>query len=418
MRANSIVRNIVLIWIGWALVILAFQHWIGARLDLSGPDKVLFWTAAETTAGSQDDKPYLNDQFLNEQVAWDSEFYLSIATLGYDDLAVRGIPSDFAWGFRQQFCRPGAEVECTSLSYAFFPLYPWLTRIVTFPLRVLPLTSIAHSTLAAVIVSLLGALGAMLALYFMARDSLGEEGGLRAAFYLLIFPSGFFMAQVYPEGLFLGLTFGALAFLLARKWGWSALLAALAVWTRPGGALLLLPMAMVWVKDKAWQGNWKSVIRSGLAALSPALSFGVWSLTPFAKNFYLVEALFFGRGLLAVKQSLDAWKGALMLFSSGNMQSRVYYSLEFAAILLALVTCILLFKQQPEISLFGLAMIVFAFTSGAAQGMLRYVLTSPALFWMLAKWGKQPAFDRVWSIACILVMGMGAILFSFNFWVA
>ncbi len=61
---------------------LAFQGWIGARLDLKTPDHALFWTPAETTPGSQDGKPYLNEPFLNEQVAWDSEFYLSAATHG------------------------------------------------------------------------------------------------------------------------------------------------------------------------------------------------------------------------------------------------------------------------------------------------------------------------------------------------
>jgi Gpi18-like mannosyltransferase len=418
MKVNLSLRNIVLIWLGWALVMLSFQHWIGARLDLVRPDHALFWTPAETTAGSQDGKPYLNDSFLNEHVAWDSEFYLSVATLGYDDPAVRGVPADFKWGFRQQPCTPGLDEDCTALSYAFFPVYPWLTRLLAFPLRLIQMTPIARATLAAVSISLLGALGAMLALYSMTRGSLGEEGGVRAAFYLLIFPSGFFLAQVYTEGLFIGLTFGALAFLQARKWGWTALLAVLAAWTRPGGALLLLPMIMVWVNDKAWQGDWKSVLGRGLAAFSPALSYGLWSLTPLAERFFLVEKLYFSRRLLAIDQSLAAWKQALMAFTMDNPQAKFYYALEYAAVLFGFIACILLFKRSPEISIFGLAMIVFAFTSGAAQGMVRYVLAAPPLFWVLADWGRRPAFDRVWSLASILLMGMQAMLFSFDFWVA
>jgi Gpi18-like mannosyltransferase len=87
------------------------------------------------------------------------------------------------------------------------------------------------------VVSLMGSPGATVGFYFLCRTSLGEDGGVRAAFYLLIFLSGFFLAQVYAEGLYIGLIVGALAFLAARKWAWAALLAALAVWTRPGGAL-------------------------------------------------------------------------------------------------------------------------------------------------------------------------------------
>jgi hypothetical protein len=378
----------------------------------------LSWTATETQLDSQDDRPTLLDPFMNEQAAWDSEYYLSIAINGYDDPAVMGVPADFAWGRNQTFCVPGEVAGCLSLSYAFFPLYSWLTWAFAQPLQFLPLSLIARTTLAAVIVSLLGALGAMLGLYFMSRESLGEEGGVRSAFYLLIFPSGFFLAQVYTEGLFLGLTFGALAFLLARKWGWCALLAALAVWTRAGGALLLLPMVIVWLMDRSWRGNRKSAFLSGLAALSPAVSFGLWSLSPLAEKFYAVEHLFFGRKLLAIDQSFDAWMRALLTFSQNNPQAKFYYMLEFAAVALALLACFLLLKERPEIALYGLVMVSFAFTSGAAQGMVRYVLSAPAMFWVLARWGKNPIFDRIWVLVSVLLLGLEAMLFGFDFWVA
>jgi hypothetical protein len=412
------IRSIVLIWLGWSIVMLGFQYWIGARLELKRPDRVLSWTASETQSDSQKDKPNLIDPFMNEQVSWDSEYYLATAITGYDNRDVRGVPPDFSWGRNQRFCVPGKDKDCLALSYAFFPLYSLLTWIIAQPLRLLILSVIARTTLAAVIVSLLGTLGAMLALYSMSRESLGEDGGIRAAFYLLIFPSGFFLVQVYTEGLFLGLTFGALAFLLKRKWGWSALLAAFAAWTRPGGAILLLPMIIVWVTDRSWERDRKSAVASGLAALSPALSFGLWSLSPLAEKFYTVEQLFFGRRFLAVDQSLFQWEYAWRLLTGNNPQAMIYYALEFSAMALAVIACLLLLRKHPELALYGLAMIAFAFTSGAAQGMIRYVLTAPAIFLVLARWGKHPAFDKVWTLLSILLMGMEAILFSFDFWVA
>ncbi|MBL8063641.1 MAG: hypothetical protein JNK32_11505 [Anaerolineales bacterium] len=419
MKSNASIRHLVLIWLGWSVVILAFQHWIGARLELQPPDRALNWTAAETIPHSQDDKPTLLDPFMNEHVAWDSEFYLSIAISGYNDPNVRGIPANFSWGsFTGRFCEPQANSECAALNYAFFPLYSWLTWLFALPLRLLPLTVIARATLAAVIVSLLGALGAMVSLYFMSRESLGEEGGVRAAFYLLIFPSGFFLAQVYTEGLFLGLTFGALAFLLARKWGWSALLAALAVWARPGGAILLLPMAVVWLMDRSWLAGPRSAVMRGVAALSPAISYGVWSLSPLAEKFHRVESLYFSRKLLAVESSLYAWKQGWGALWENNSQAAFYYTLEFAAVALAMTACLLLFRERPEVSAFGLAMIFFSMTSGVPQGMIRYVLAAPAMFWVLARWGRNPVFDKIWTLASILLLGMEVMLFSFNFWVA
>ncbi len=89
-------------------------------------------------------------------------------------------------------------------------------HLFSIPLSLLKLTPIATATLAGVIVSALGILAAMLALYDLTHEALGEDGGMRAVFYLLIFPTSFFFMQVYTEGLFVGLAFGCLA-LLKRK---------------------------------------------------------------------------------------------------------------------------------------------------------------------------------------------------------
>jgi hypothetical protein len=410
MKINPSIRNIVLIWLGWAIIMIAFQHWVEMRVELRRPERFL--------DPVQERSPYLDGPFMNSHVSWDSEFYLSIATVGYDDPAVRAIPSNFAWKTPQQvYCVASQDPDCYSLNYAYFPLYPWVIHLLAYPLQLSGLTPIARSTLAGVIVSLLGTLGAMLALYFMTRSSLDEEGGVRAAFYFLIFPSSLFLAQVYTEGLFIGLCFGALALLLARKWGWSALLAMLAVWARPGGAILLLPMAMVWWMDKSWKDGWKSVALRGLAALSPAISYGAWSLTPLANKFHLVENLYFARGLLAVGPSIQEWVKAFNTLLTGDPPYQFYFGLEFASVALTVITCILLWKERPELAAFSIAMVGFVFTSGIAQSMVRYVLAAPALFWILARWGRKPAFDRVWTLLSILLLGFEVMLFSFDFWV-
>jgi hypothetical protein len=80
-KVDPSIHNIVLLWLGWAFVMLAFQRWLGVRLDIERPDRVLSWTPYETNADSQNDKPYLIDPYLNHHVSWDSEFYLSIGTV-------------------------------------------------------------------------------------------------------------------------------------------------------------------------------------------------------------------------------------------------------------------------------------------------------------------------------------------------
>jgi hypothetical protein len=416
MKLHPSIRSIILIWLGWAIVILTFQSLVQWRISLERPDNVISWTASGTGSTRNLGKPFLSDPFLNGHVAWDSEYYLAIALDGYDSQRVQAIPGNFSFS-QYQLCKiPGDD--CYSLSNAFFPVYSMLTRLLAFPLKVFNLSEIGRETLAAVLVSLLATLGAMFSLYSICRRDLGEEGGVRAAFYLLIFPSSFFLAQVYSEAVFLGFVFAALAFICARKWFWAALFAALAVWTRPGGAILGLPFMVIWLTDRTWQQGFKTALLKMLAVFSPVISYAVWRLTPLAHKFFIVETHYFGRGLLALQKTEVVWRAAWNSLLHGSLQTRFYYGLEFAAILFAVATCLFLIRRRPELAFFGLAIVLFAFTSGTAQGMVRYVLAAPPLFYVTARWGKSQAFDRVWSLACILLMGLELTLFTFDFWVA
>ena len=75
-------------------------------------------------------------------------------------------------------------------------------------------------------------------------------------------------------------------------------------------------------------------------------------------------------------------------------------------------------KTFPELAWFSIAVFLISWGSGPAQGIHRYVLAAPALFVQLSAWGKHPAFDRIWTIASLLLMGLLAALFAFDFWVA
>jgi hypothetical protein len=73
---------------------------------------------------------------------------------------------------------------------------------------------------------------------------------------------------------------------------------------------------------------------------------------------------------------------------------------------------------MPGVALFGLGVIGLSAGSSAAQGMDRYVLAVPAIFLMLAWFGRRIIFDRAWVMASTLLMGMLAMLFTFGFWVS
>ena len=404
-----------MIWLAWAIIILGFQSLASARLQPQRPDLALDWLKTETLPNSQDGKASLVDPFMNDQVAWDSEFYLSIATVGYDDPAVRAIPPDFSW-LRPRFCVAGRDTPCFSLNYAFMPGYPYLIHWVALPLHILPLTPIATSTLAGVIVSLLGTLGALLALYDLTKDELGQMGGLRTAFYLLIFPSGFFLAQVYTEGLFVGATFGCLALLQRKQWLFAGLLAVLATWTRTVGVALFIPLAVAWLGEFDRSHIDRATILRALVVAAPLAAFAAWHFSEWGQAFTYVEHVYFSREPFVLQRSLDAWTVAWNAFLSNNSQARVYYGVEFAATILGIAACLWTMRERPGIALFGLAVIVLSLTSGVAQGMHRYVLAIPSIFLALSRLGKNAAFDRGWTLFSTLLMGMYATLYTFDMW--
>ncbi len=293
------IRIIITIWMVWFVILLGYQAIVSARYSVQKPDTVFSWTPSSTTGDRS--SPYLNEPFFNSQVAWDSEFYLSIATHGYDDPAVRTIPP--------QADAPAPLRRPLSLNYAFFPVYPWLIRFASFPFTAFGLGSMAAATLAGVLISALGTLAAMLALWDLANQELGNEGGIRAAFYLIAFPTGFFLAQVYTEGLFLGLSFGCLALLNRKQWFEAASLAAIATLTRAVGVLLVIPLALAWLREvrqskfTSRPTNWQIVISRGLMVLAPVLTHLVWKLSIWGSAFSLVEKHFFHCELLSLKRA-------------------------------------------------------------------------------------------------------------------
>jgi hypothetical protein len=431
--SNKNYRTIFFIWFGWVVALLAYQQIVPARLDLVRPDYALAWTPTETTKGSQATRIFLTEPFMNTHVSWDSEFYLAIATEGYESDNVRRVNAFFNdgqdRGFWPFYIPPNVgRVNGLSMNYAFLPFYPLSIRAFSWPLSLIGMNYIATAILAGVIVSLLGTLAAMLALYELGREELGDEGGLRAAFYLIIFPSAFFLAQVYTEGLFIGLAFWALVLIRRGQLGWAAVIAILATFTRAVGVVLVVPLFFAWLRTEQWRDldlEWRQIyfrgfpwktLWLGLIALSPLVAYQLWRMSYFGLAFTKVEETFFSRGFLSLGNSFIAWARGFQALFSADTQAAAYYAVEWGAILLAFTACIIGWRRHRDLALFGLLVIVISFTSGVAQGMHRYVLAAPPLFLMLSRWGHYRAFDRPWTILSILIMGLMATMFSFDMW--
>ncbi|HZZ89124.1 MAG TPA: mannosyltransferase family protein [Caulobacteraceae bacterium] len=392
---------------------LGFQDFVQARFALQRPDTVMDWTASWTGGSSAARHPYLQSQALRGHSAWDSEFYISIALHGYEDPAMRAASPQST---------PDAEVAApkkthptwVSLNHAFFPGYPFAMGLIARPLAAIGEDPVSAATLAGVIVSLVSALFAMLAIADLAAGQADADNGegLRAAFFLAVWPAAVFLAQVYSEALFLALSFGALAMMRRAAWGWAAALAVAAVFTRATGVLLVIPFGLVWLF-----GGERRTVGGAVLAASPVAAYLVWRLF-LGADFDFVETRYFGRWPFAIQGSLEAWRDfAETLLSDDDPQLRAYDMVEAFGIVASLVASALLWPRDKALTLYGLATFGVVALSGAALGMHRYALAMPALFLAPAHLAARlPVFDRLWTLLCCLGLAVLTLLFTFGFW--
>jgi hypothetical protein len=154
---------------------------------------------------------------------WDAPHYLDLVVFGYravDDGSLVG-PN----GYRSVY--PGD----LPLYIVFYPLFPWLATAVNTVVNDPLVSAFVVSTVASLFV-------APLMHRLVAHD---EEPGvaLRAAWFLLIVPTAYFLHIGYTESLFTALVLGSFLAGRTRHWWIAGLLGGLAAMTRINGLVLL-----------------------------------------------------------------------------------------------------------------------------------------------------------------------------------
>ena len=233
----------------WALAIGIVRHFLAPATPVYHdlPERVRGWwrqpsvhTAAIVIAGTRpailfvgymallmfgyppgsDPPKQVDNELINLSARWDANWYLGIATVGY-----AFVPN-----------QPGLQQ-----SIAFFPAYPMLVRVVA---RILG-GYVPGYIGAGLLVSFAAFFGALIYLYALARDSLGEDEARFALWLTATYPFALFFSAIYAEPLLLlGLVatfyhFTNGRFVRATMFG---LLVGL---TKTNGFLLSIPLAMM-----------------------------------------------------------------------------------------------------------------------------------------------------------------------------
>jgi hypothetical protein len=159
-------------------------------------------------------------ELLNLPARWDAEAYLDIAVHGY-----RWDPGRGAAGNSQ-----------------YFPMLPWLMRaggrMFGAPLIV------------GVVVSVAAFLGALLYVYRLAGDELGDEAAATSVALLASYPFAVFFSAAYTESLFLLASVAAFWHARQRQALRAGLWGLIAGLTRPQGFLLSVPLGWIALADR------------------------------------------------------------------------------------------------------------------------------------------------------------------------
>jgi hypothetical protein len=180
-------------------------------------------------------------RLLSAWERWDGQWYLRIIDAGY-------APAD-------------------DPPSAWFPVYPYLARLVRPVLG-------DSSIVAALVVSNLAFLAALVLFHRLTAAEYDEGRARRAVLYLAISPCALFFLAPYSESLFL--LFALATFWAARRqrWALAGLAGALASGTRSVGFLLALPVAIEALRaarSRQGRARWSTLLRgAGGAALVPA----------------------------------------------------------------------------------------------------------------------------------------------------
>jgi hypothetical protein len=324
---------------------------------------------------------------------WDAEWYLLIASEGYDS--------------SHHFERFAVPYERAATA-GFLPLYPMMIRI---------LAPLFGGVGAGVLISNLALLGALVLLYQLAaaeaRPGTERATGLAACAALLVYPSSLFLSAVYAESLFLLLSLATFAAARRESFAVAGMTGGLAALTRPFGVLLVLPLMWEWWR--AWRGR-RAAAWEAVWILPIPLAIGTYML--------FCERLFGDPLVLLHRQA--RWRGGL----SGPWQAFVRwwdagptahgahgstFELVVAVLAIALLPWIVR-RLRPSYSLYTIAALVLALSS-TLWSFSRLALTLFPYFILGGiAWGE----GRRWlpSLYLVLATTVSGLLMSLyaNWW--
>ena len=304
-------------------------------------------------------------------------------------------------------------------SAAFFPLYPLAVKAVSTVIG-------GHPLPAAILVSNLAFLGALMVMYLLSLFQFDEEIARRSCLYMAVWPTAFFFIAPYSESLFLLLAAGAVLCARTKRWGRAAVLGALAGATRSIGIALVPVLAIEAFlqygesKEKRPSDLVRPLAWSAAAAGGTLAYLAYWKAT--SGNWFapIGEQANWAREFSF--PLLTLWDGTVQAFRFVGVQFGGYALLDWLIVMPATALAVwVALRLRATYGLYVWASLLvplsLIFGGRPFMSLPRFTLVMWPLFWGLAHWARKwNAHEAI--VACSAVgLGMFTVLHVNWYWI-
>lgn len=321
---------------------------------------------------------YSPHRWLDIWARWDSGWYISIIEKGYTA--------------EQNIYGQG--------NTAFAPLYPYLVKALHELVIPEALRTRGTIVVVGVMLSNVAFLVFLTLLYKLIQEHWpGEAVAKRTIFYLCIFPTSIAFSSFYTESLYMALTLAAFYAAEKGKWWLAGIAGGLSALTRPTGALIAIPLLILYWKQKkrlCWDVAWLGWIPAALAVFWVVLYAATGD--PFE---------FFG--------SHDGWEHMWRLPWAAFWVEKVPYVPVWDRVAIAAFTVLAFFTFRfgSSYGLWSLMnTLLVLMVKGSTVSIMRYVLVAFPVFVLLAVWSDR----RPWLYQALCVLFTAFLAFFMVLW--
>jgi len=362
--------------VGWVVAIKVLLFSFGAK------SYAVLWDSYITS-------PY---QWFEIWDQWDFGYYQKIAEFGYSG---------------------------TDGTIAFYPLFPWLVRLVA---------CVSRSYLAAgFIVSGIASVVAAILLRRLVQLDYPTSVAMRSVWFLLIFPTAYFLQIGYSEALFLALALACILAARGERWRLAGMLGALCWMTRATGAILVPTLAVeaaqqFWVRRRCcgqssvgsrawnWQWLWIATVPAGFAVYLLIN----WSVSgdPFA-FLQARKTLFdqsFALPLAGIRQAIWAHYPTPHEAEMVGTKELFFVALGFVCTIISWI------KLRPAYAMWMTGSWILSASVNFFRSMPRYTLTMFPIFILFALLGRNRFSAGVLTAWSLLFFALFALLFARGEW--